>query len=257
MKKTYLTLGVLVTVLVVFQIVNPSCIRHIRCAAVDSAKIPLTVISRLFGRLYEVASFQNRYERQIALLEQKVAGLANQAAGVREIVEENRRLRALLSFKNQLAGRAIAAEIIGHDSASWQGFAIIDKGADDGIRQGMTIAQAAGLVGIALEVGKGTSKIMMIDDPSFRLGALIQRTREQGVLVGAGGGLCKLIYLSYDSDVNPGDTIVTAASDSAPQRTIVIGEVVKVLKGSNALYTSAIVKPACNLFKVEEVVCVE
>jgi len=123
--------------------------------------------------------------------------------------------------------------------------------------QNMPVAKNEGLVGRVFEVGEGISKVILIDNPNSKIGAVVQRTREQGILIGIGRGLCKLIYLSYDTGVKPGDIIIAAKLSSLSSKGILIGEVIKVLKDEHSLYTSAVVRPSSNLFKIEEVLCIE
>lgn len=257
MKKTYLILAALVALLIWFQIARPSVINRIRPRIVDLAKFPLKIATKSIRGFYNLATFQNRYEKEIALLENKIALLTRAAVESREVLEENQRLRSLLAFKGRLPSKGIAAEVIARDPSSWDSFIIIDKGKRDGITPDMLIAKGEGLIGRVLEVGQDTSKVMLIDNPNSKIAATVQRTREQGVLVGLGGGFCKIIYLAYDTEAKPGDIILTSESSHASVKGIVIGEITKVLRTPRSLYISALVKPSSNLFKVEEVLCIE
>ena len=223
----------------------------------DSMEVPLKAIGRPIKGLYDFASVKNRYEKKILSLEGKVAVLTKDNIQTKELFYENERLRKLLLFKSRSSAKSIAAEVIARDNSSWNTFLIIDKGKKDGVAPNMPVVKAEGLLGKVFEPGNSTSRIMLIDNPNSKISAAIQRTREQGALVGIGGGLCKIVYLSYDSDVKPGDVVIESELSSLPTKGALIGEVVKVLRDSHMLYTSAIVRPACNLFKIEEVLCVE
>ncbi len=257
MKKTHLILLALAALLIWFQITRPYFINKIRPRIIDLAKFPLKAVTKPVAGLYNLAAFQDRYEKNILLLEKKVALLMKSSVGTQEILEENRRLRALLSFKSRISSRTIAAEVIARSPSPLDSFIIIDKGSADGIIPDMAVAKETGLVGRVFETGENTSKVMLLDNPNSKVGVLIQRTRDQGTLIGLGGGFCKIIYLAYETETKPGDIVIASEFSNISPKGILIGEVVRVLKGDNSLYASAIVRPSVNLFRIEEVLCIE
>lgn len=257
MKKTYLILVVLLALLISCQAIRPPFAVNFKTGIVDLAKFPFRVFTKTARGVYNFATFKNRYEKRIAILEKRIELLMKDTAARQEIFTENQRLRGLLSFKSRQPPKTIAAEVIARDPASLESFIIIDKGQRDGIALNMSVARPEGFIGRVFEAGASTAKVMLIDNPNSRIAAAIQRTREQGILVGSGRGLCKLIYLSYDTDAKAGDIVVVNALKNMPPEGLLIGEVTKVLRQASSLYASAVVKPSCNLFKVEEVLCVE
>lgn len=257
MKKTYLVVPALLALLIIINLIRPPFINKIRPRIIDFMELPLKAATKSVRGIYNLAAFQNRYEKKISILENQAALLTRATVQIKELLGENERLRKLLLFKSRFVYKSVAAEAIGRDQSSWDTFIIIDKGRRDGITPNMPVAKNEGLVGRVFEVGEGTSKVMLIDNPNSKIGAVVQRTREQGILIGVGRGLCKLIYLSYDTGAKPGDIVIAAKLGSLSMNGILIGEVIKVLKDAHSLYASAVVRPSSNLFKIEEVLCIE
>ena len=255
--KTYLILFAFVAILIWFQLTRPSATTRIRSKTIDLAKLPLQAATKSIGGAYNLALFQNRYEKEISRLKKKIALLSKTGVGMQEVLEENQRLRSLLAFKAKVSFRGIAAEVIGRGPSTFDSFIIIDKGGMDGVAPNMSVAKDEGLLGRVFEIGRTTSKVMLIDNPNSKIGVTIQRTREQGILVGLGGGFCKIIYLAHDTETKTGDIVVASELSSVSPKGILIGEVVKVLKTPHSLYASAIVRPSSNLFKIEDVLCIE
>lgn len=255
--KTYLILFALVASLIWFLVTGHAFINQIKPRLIDLVRFPLTVATKFIAGAYHLATPKNRYEDRISLLEKKIALLTKNSVGTQEILDENRRLRSLLAFKAKVSRRNIAAEVIARGPLGLDSFIIIDKGSADGIVPDMSVAKDEGLVGRVLETGNNTSKVMLIDSPNSRIGVVAQRTREQGTLVGLGGGFCRIIYLARDTGVMPGDVVISGEQSNISPRGILIGEVVRVLKNPHSLYASAIVRPSSNLFKIEEVLCIE
>lgn len=255
--KTYLTLATLLILLIWFSVARPSFIDGIRPKIVDLAEFPLKVSTKAIRVLYNLATFQNEYEKKIALLEKRIATLSKENIQMKELIEENERLRKLFLFRSKFGSKGIAAEVIARGQSSWDTFIIIDKGKKDGITPNMPVAKSDGLAGRVFEVGESTAKIMLIDNPNSKISATIQRTREQGVLVGLSSGLCKLIYLDRNTEAQPGDIVIASELRSSSAKGLLIGKVIRVLKNTNSLYASAVVKPSSNLFNIEEVLCLE
>lgn len=173
------------------------------------------------------------------------------------ISDENNRLKDVLNFRKSVPFATIAAQVVGRDPSNWANSIIIDKGYDKGIRPNRAVLSAGGLVGRVLEVGANSSKILLITDPNSRVGVMIQRNRQGGVLTGRPDGKCRMIYIALDSDVVKGDRVITAGYGTIFPKSIVAGIVLSVGKEPGRLYKYAVVKPAQDLSRLEEVLCIK
>ena len=192
-----------------------------------------------------------------ATLRHRVRELEKELVEAEEIRLENERLRHLLGFKQKFRQSSIPALVIGRDPNNWSSVIFIDKGEDDGIVKDMVVISGQGLVGRVREQGKTMAKVMLINDIDSKIGAVIQKNREQGLLVGTPEGKCKLIYLSLDSDIGEGDKVLTSGMGGIYPKGIWIGKVEEVAKQKGRLYKYAIVKPSSELSKLEEVLCIK
>jgi len=108
-----------------------------------------------------------------------------------------------------------------------------------------------------LELGQHSAKILLITDPNSKVGALIQRNGQGGMLVGRPDGKCKMLYIALDSDVQAGDKILTAGFGAIYPKGILVGEVIKVEREPGRLYKCAVIRPAEDMAKLEEVLCIK
>jgi len=118
------------------------------------------------------------------------------------------------------------------------------------------VLSTKGLIGRVLEVGRYSAKVLLITDPNSKVGVMIQRNRQGGILVGRPDGWCRMIYIALDSDVMPGDKVITAGFSTIFPKDIFVGVVVRVDKEPGRLYKSAVIKTADDLSKLEEVLCI-
>jgi rod shape-determining protein MreC len=173
---------------------------------------------------------------------------------LREARAENERLRAMLGYTEGTLEPEIAARVIGVNASPHFISLRINRGESDGARVGMPVVTPDGVVGQVARVVGGTSDVMLITDPSSRLGAVVQRTRVRATAVGAGGGAeLHLDNVLYGDDVVDGDTLITSGTDGLFPKGLVIGHVTKVTRETNAMFLKARVVPAADLRRVEEV----
>lgn len=255
--KTYLILLAFLAILIWVNFKSPAFINAVKPRATDFLELPFKAVTKAFGSLYSLATYKNRYEDKIAVLETRLAAVTKTAVQAKELLSENERLRGMLALKNRFASKVIAAQTIARDQSSWNTFIIIDKGKKSGIQQDMSVIKPDGLIGRVYDAGNNTAKVILIDNPNSKMAVTIQRTREQGIMVGIGGGYCKMLYLSYETQAQAGDLVIASELGNLSIKGYLLGEIVRIVKDSKSLYASAIIRPASNLFKIEEVLCVE
>jgi len=192
-----------------------------------------------------------------SILRDSVNLLSRKVEELKMVESDNERLKGLLDFRKTIPFSTIPAQVIGRDPSNWSNSIIIDKGLNGGIRPNRAVLSTKGLVGRVLEVGRRSSKIILITDPNSKVGVMIQRNRHGGMLTGRPDGTCRMIYIALDSDVAPKDKVVTAGFGGIFPKDIIVGEVTRVYKEPGRLYKSAIIKTAEDLSRLEEVLCIK
>jgi len=176
-------------------------------------------------------------------------------ADLEEARKENARLRELLRFTQAVPNTYIPAEVIGRNPDSWFNTAVINKGTADGVLRDDPVVTASGLVGRVTKVSANTASVMLLVDPDSGVGGLIQRTRDAGVVVGQAGPaqILKMKLFSRESDVKPGDVVVTSGLGSFFPKGLPVGKVLSVGRGDYGLVSTADVQPFANFDRLEEV----
>lgn len=187
-------------------------------------------------------------------LRDEIADLRGQIILLREAQLENEDLRRQLDFKSAVPNyQLIAAEVIGRDPSSYLQYLIIDRGLDDGIRQGMPVLTDAGLVGRIARVSQGSSQVMLLTDSQSSVGAYIQRSRATGVVQGELGPDLVMRYILQEETVVVGDVVLTSGLGGAFPKRLVIGQVVETRQTDVDMHQEAIVAPAVLLGELESV----
>jgi len=255
-KKKRIILKILAAIFaVILTVLISSAFWSVRINITDTSGPILKNLHSFFGLLVKINPFA-ALEKENKLLHDRVDLLARMSEETLAINDDNARLRNLLDFRKMIPYTSIPAQVIGRDPSNWSNSLIIDKGSSSGIKTNMAVISTRGLVGRIVEAGKLSSKALLITDPNLKVGVLIRRNRQGGILTGRPGGRCKIIYISLDSDVRPGDKVMTAGFGSVFPKGILIGEIEKVGKEDGRLYKYAILKPSQDLSMLEEVLCI-
>lgn len=169
-----------------------------------------------------------------------------------EDAAQARRLQTLVAFKEQFISRTVAAQVIGSSGSDLSRVIYIDKGENAGITRDMAVITADGIVGKVLLVYPSVSQVLLINDQSSGVGALLEKTRLQGVLRGTANGEVILERVMSDEQVPVGETVLTSGGDQIFPKGLPVGTVTKVANGKD-LFLNIKIKPAANLSKLEEV----
>jgi rod shape-determining protein MreC len=100
--------------------------------------------------------------------------------------DQARRLQALLAFKEQFISQTLAAQVIGSSGSELSRSVYIDKGEKDGLKTDMAVITADGIVGKVLRVYRSTSVVLLINDQTSGVGALLDKTRLRNIAWHAG-----------------------------------------------------------------------
>jgi len=188
-------------------------------------------------------------------LKQQIERMSLEQVRMSQDADQARRLQALLGFKEQFISRTMAAQVIGSSGSELSRSVYIDKGYNDGIKRDMAVITADGIVGKVLNVYRSTSQVLLINDQTSGVGALLDKTRLQGILRGTPSGEVVIEKVMSDEPVPPGELVLTSGGDGIFPKGLLVGRVTKVSLGSD-LFLNIRVRPAADLSRLEEVLVV-
>lgn len=194
----------------------------------------------------QLRSQNNQLRRQVELLLQRNIVLQEKAHEY-GILSRMLRYDGLNNHMDLLTARLIAS-----DPNNLSNYIIIDKGARDGLRPGMTVVDQGGaFVGSITDVIHNASKVLLMTSPSSSVGAMDQETRASGVVEGQYGGVPQLRFVLTRDTLRPGDFVVTSGQLNLYPRTILLGQVVRVQHKDVSLFQTADIRPAADFHNLE------
>jgi len=186
-------------------------------------------------------------------LKNKIAVIQSDLILYKEGYLEAQRLRKLLSLQEEHQRSFTAARVIGKEQAALSKTLWINKGSAHGLAPGMPVLVAPGLIGRLTDVSWNSSKVLLLIDENSNVDVLIQRTRVQGIVRGAGSRGCVIRYISKIQDVKEGDLVVTSGMSNIFPKGLLVGKVSHVDRMDVGLFLQIRVVPFADFATLEEV----
>lgn len=146
----------------------------------------------------------------------------------RRLEAENKALRALNNFVPEPGTAFITARVIADAGGAFVRSAMINAGADQGVRRGLAAVTGEGVVGGVVEVGERHARVLLITDLNSQIPVVVERTRDPAVLAGDNTRLPRLVYLPQNAQVLAGDRIVTSGHGAVYPPGLPIGVVTSI-----------------------------
>ena len=190
---------------------------------------------------------------RITELEKEVDLLKSQKVLDEDVVGQLNQLKQVLDLAGRGEYKVVAARVINRGStATFKQTITIDAGSSDGISKNMTVISEAGLVGVVKSVASNSSIVLLMSDPTFKIGVRIAGTQSIGVVSGQGGNKYLLQLLDATGEIKVGDNLVARGSQNGSPFVpgVPVGTVSSVQSNSSSITQNADVEGVSNLERI-------
>lgn len=175
-------------------------------------KVGSNIVSPL-SNLFEDITNLGRTQSKIDDLKEENEKLKSQLILKENIVGELEQLKGVLDLAGAARFKVVSARVLTKGGTGTFGETIvIDAGSKAGIRRDMTVIASAGLVGVVKSTTSNSAVILLMSDPSFRIGVRVAGTQDMGVLSGEGNSRFSLRMLSATGQITVGDVLLARGS---------------------------------------------
>lgn len=190
-------------------------------------------------------------------LKKQVAELQVELQQKEALAARSEKLQQLLSLQTSTTLPTLAAEVIAGNPNPGMLTITIGRGSADGVQADMGVIAAAGVVGrIVGPPAAHAARVQLLIDRNAAAGALIERTRAGGMVVGSDGeSPLTMDLVSNMADVKVGDKVIASGVDGIYPKGFAIGWVEASERGPG-LYRAISVRPAVDFSSLEEVLVV-
>ena len=219
-------------VLLALSLVAPNTYSAVRGAALD-------VLSPISGALNEVSSTAgglvsgagNYWDaaHQNSKLKRERDLMRRSIIEAKAIQQENRQLKAMLQLRQRTPDTVATGRIVGSSFTSPRRFAVLSAGSGDGVRVGMPVRSAAGLVGRIVDAGQTAARVLLVSDRANIVPARLLRTGMPVISQGRGDGTVDVRPLEVGR--NPfkiGDIVITSGTGGLYPPLVPIARIVRL-----------------------------
>lgn len=203
-------------ILLALSIASPERFRDLRGLALD-ATAPITSgfhqVTATVGGLASGAGDYWDAANQNAQLRRERDAMRRQLVRAKAILIENEQLKATLRLRERTSDTVATGRLVGSSFQSPRRFAILSAGSHDGVRVGMPVRAAPGLIGRVIDTGAFASRILLVSDRASIVPARLLRTGQPVIVQGHGDGTVELKPLEVGRNpFLPGDILVTSGT---------------------------------------------
>ncbi|MFP6654423.1 MAG: rod shape-determining protein MreC, partial [Myxococcota bacterium] len=171
----------------------------------------------------------------------------------REALVSSGHLSRVASMRDELEIPMLPAEVVGLDVAPWFHSVLVDRGTQHGVEPGHPVISPEGVVGVITATSDHAAKTMLLLDRQSAVDALVQRSRVRGVLRGVGRAQLEFEFVVRSGDVVIGDEVVSSGLGGVYPKGLRLGQVAQLRDAGGRLTRIAIVEPAVDLGRLEQV----
>ena len=223
---------VVALLLLIIAIADPRGFAALRGASLD-AGAPVAESGRgvtgFFSGIGEGIGYYFRAGSQNRRLRQELAEAQRELLRRQALEAENRRLHALLGLAREVQDEVALARITGSSYDSARRLATLSAGSSSGIRVGMPVRAADGLIGRVLETGRWASRVLMVSDGASSVPVRSLRDSTPAMAVGRGDGTVELRTLEVgENPFRRGDVLVTSGVGGIFPPDVPVARVVRI-----------------------------
>ena len=238
---TALLLASLVTMLTL----NQPLVRSMRAQAIE-------VTARVESGFAWMGRYFRALEENDELRRENIR-LSSEVARSREVRLRNEELERMLNMRDSSRARLVSARIVAKDLYRQENYITLDVGRADSVQVGMPVLHDEGIVGKVVLVSDHYARVMPFLNTEFRVPAVVQPLRAEGIVRWEGEQLNRLLleHVVKTEPVEMGHPVVTSGHSGVfpPGRSIGTVDSVSVRPGRNEL--SIHLTPAVPLYEIK------
>jgi rod shape-determining protein MreC len=210
-------------------------------------------VSNFFGNVQAGIFSGKRLVDENVALKSQIQQAELYTETVTRLESEISSLRKLLALPTSPGQQAISSEIIGFFPN--QNRLTLARGKKDGVKPGMPVITAEGVLAIVQTVEEVRCQALMLTSASLKVGAMdsSRNPPQVGLLQGVDSNTLNLTLFDPKSPVVVGDTVVTSGFGPQIPRGLIVGKIIQVQDNLELGTRRAIIVPSASVGRTKEV----
>ncbi len=205
----------------------------------------VTGLERTVSGLRRRSTDRQSLRQENLRLRDEVEALQREVLRLRDAERRAERLSEALDYSHSERENLRPADVVFADPTFGSGSLVVYGGGAE-LEPNQPVVAPGGLVGRVVQVAGPYAKVQLLTDRSATAGAMVERTRRQGLVRGGPQGEIELSYVPLQADVQVGDRVRTSGIDGVYPPGLPVGTITSVDPGE-ALFHEIRLKPAVDL----------
>jgi len=190
---------------------------------------------------------------EVEKFKEKNKKLTVQIAGLKELREENKKLRKAIGIGLPKRFNLSFAQIIGKNIS--QDSILVNKGSKNGILKNMPVITSQKIVlGKISRVYKNFAEVMLISNKKMSFDVRIQDSSDiSGMAKGKGNSKISIDLVPREKKISKGDIVITDNLGEIFPKGLLVGKVEKVEKNDVNAFQKIEVKPISNIKEIDDI----
>ena len=206
----------------------------------------------------EVFAEYNRLKAENEALKAENESLKENAHNSEILKEENAWLKEYIGVSGEVLPTMTDARVIARQNDGYKISLTLNKGSVHGVKTGMPVITAEGVFGQVTEAGLDWCRVESMIENGVSVGVRSERTGDTGVVEGDTAlreqGVCRMNYISRDSELLVGDRIYTSGGvGSTYPSGLYVGEVKELGYDTASGQMYALITPGADLASSEKI----
>jgi rod shape-determining protein MreC len=230
-----------------------------RFGALEAVRLSLSVLvaplqglaaapGAALSRVADYFASQDRLLRDNEALQAKLLEYSAAAQQAKLLAAEQQQFLAMTPPRSRFGAEGVIAEVLAHGRNPFVRKLVLDKGLTHGIKAGMPVIDAEGVVGQVTAVGTFTSEVTLLTEKDQSVPVMLVRNGLRAIAVGSGkGGSIDVPFMPVSADIQNGDLFVTSGIDGTYPAGLVVARVTAVEKNAAYVFARITALPAAGV----------
>ena len=230
-----------------------------RFGALEAVRLSLSVLvaplqglaavpGAALSRVADYFASQDRLLRDNEALQAKLLEYSAAAQQAKLLAAEQQQFLAMTPPRSRFGAEGVIAEVLTYGRNPFVRKLVLDKGLTHGIKAGMPVIDAEGVVGQVTAVGTFTSEVTLLTEKDQSVPVMLVRNGLRAIAVGSGkGGSIDVPFMPVSADIQNGDLFVTSGIDGTYPAGLVVARVAAVEKNAAYVFARITALPAAGV----------
>jgi len=246
-RRRFWTTVSIIILIITAQLIIFQPVRDIARKIVASPVVLVSRVSQKISNGVNLLKSINELSKENSQLKQINTKNLAEIAELKYVKNENEQLREDLKFsQSRVDLELLSTSVIGYSPIGSFQSLTIDRGSDDGVKEGQAVVSSGFLVGKVKNVSSSTSEVWLISNRNLLTPVVLTGSQVTGILKGGIRGLV-IDNIPVDTKISKGELVVTSSIENLYPAGIAVGEIEEIISQEEEIFIQVRISSPINI----------